>query len=72
MSPTRMYPCPIRVDRFHRQWSQEPEVDMQRKEVVGLEGTAMDLWDRLLMMIPDGAMAMAERSSLSQMHRFMR
>jgi len=45
---------------------------MQRKEVVGLEGTAMDLWDRLLMMIPDGAMAMAERSSLSQMHRFMK
>lgn len=36
---------------------------MQRKGVVGLAGTVMDHLDHLQMMIQDGAMVTAERSS---------
>jgi hypothetical protein len=43
---------------------------MQRKEVVGPVGIAMDHLDHLQMMIRDGAMVMAERSSLEPMHAF--
>jgi hypothetical protein len=45
---------------------------MQRKGAVELDGTVMDHWDHLRMMIQDGAMDMAERSSLEPMHSFPR